>query len=269
MAEEETIQTAGTVLERYEGLGTFYNPDHQAIADAVRSGELPGADVKTLTSFQLSSLGQTAYAALYPEVYSGAGSTEIPEPLSREQELYMEIAALRELRNSFIGLGMDIYRTMIDNRIASLSRQSIKQGWRRKPTEAEFPLPDWMRPLLGLPPVQAAEEFTGRGGFRKEQKQPTISAEEAKGLKLAPLGAQTELDVDQQKYLSSFLAWQKAGTPSGMGMGTVRGRTSSFMETLQRMSQGQGDWWAEFQRKSQSIFPSSQRLGVQRRVASQ
>jgi len=264
MAEEETIQTAGTVLERYGGMGTFYNPDHQAIADAVRSGELPRADVKTLTSFQLSSLGQKEYAALYPEVYSGGG---LPQAQVMSPEA-MEIAALRELRNSFIGLGMDIYRTMIDNRIASLVRQKRMGGWEIA-REQEFPLPDWMRPLLGLPPVQAAEEDMGRGGFRKEQKQPTISAEEARELKLAPLGAQTELDVDQQKYLSSFLAWQKAGTPSGMGMGTVRGRTSPFMETLQRMSQGQGDWWAEFQRKSQSMFPSSQRLGVQRRVASQ
>jgi len=255
MAEDKK-QTAGTVLERL-GMGTPWSANQTAVADLVRSGTLSRADVNTLTSWQNMTLGTKGYTALYPEVFSGTGGLPQAQVMSPEA---MEIAALRELRNSFIGLGMDIYRTMIDNRIASLVRQKRMGGWEIA-REQEFPLPDWMRPLLGLPPVQAAEEDMGRGGFRKEQKQPTISAEEARELKLAPLGAQTELDVDQQKYLSSFLAWQKAGTPSGW--------ERSGMEALQRMSQGQGDWWAEFQRKSQSMFPSSQRLGVQRRVASQ
>jgi len=265
MAEEKTTQTAGTVLERL-GLGSQYSVNQTAVADLVRSGTLSRADVNTLTGWQNMTLGGKEYMNLYPEVYGGyAGNPPRCPAMSPEA---MEIAALRELKNSFIGVGMEIYRTMIDNRINSLRRT-----YARHPvsgiSEQEFPLPDWMRPILGLPPVQATEEFTGRGRFRKEQKQPTISAEEAKGLKIAPLGAQTELDIDQQKYLSSFLAWQKAGTPSGAGMGGLRGSGNPFMEALTAMSQSQGDYWAEFQRKSQSMFPASQRLGVQRRVASQ
>lgn len=256
MAEEKTTQTAGTVLNRLGGMGTFYNPNQQAIANAVSSGSLSSADVRTLTGFQLGKLGSKGYMGLYPNVFGG-GAFQQFRVQSREE---IEIAALRELEYSFIGTGMEIYRTMIANRISSLTKKS---------RERDFPLPNWMRPLLGLPPLAEEEdmEWRGRQGSRgrermEERKQtPTISAEEARGLKLAPLGAQTELSVDQQKYLSSFIAWQKAGTPSGM-----QGASTNM---LQRMAQSQGDYWTEFQRKSQSMFPSSQRLGVQKRIASQ
>jgi len=255
MAEEKTTQTAGTVLDRL-GMGSPWSANQTAIANLVRSGSLSPADVHTLTSYQLSTLGSKGYMDLYPQVFGGGAFQQSPM-LSPEA---MEIAALINLKNSFIGVGMEIYRTMINNRINTLEAKIAPGAGRTRPREADFPLPDWMRPILGLPPL---EEDDNRGRRRpdwaKAWKRPsTISAEEAKGLKVAPLGAQTELSVDQQKYLSSFIAWQKVGAPSAAGT-----------STLQRMAQGQGDWWQEFQRQSQSMFPASQRLGVQRRVASQ
>jgi hypothetical protein len=258
MAERK--QTAGTVLNRLGGMGTFYNPNQQAIASAIRSGSLDRQDVQTLAGFQRWDIGSKGYQSLYPEVFGGM--PQMPRAMS---PYAMQIAALQALKNSFIGVGMEIYRTMINNQIASIRERHAGQlrgmAVRR---EQDFPLPDWMRPILGLPPLEEGDAGMGRGRDpRRGERTPTMSAEELRGLKISPLGAQTELDVDQQKYLSSFLTWQKAGAPSGTEGG------GQFLQTLQRMSQGQGDYWTEFQRKSQGMFPQSGRLGVQRRIASQ
>jgi len=267
MAEEEPrTQTAGTVLKKL-GLGTPWTANQTAVADMVRSGTLDRQDVNTLTGWQLGALGGKGYMDLYPEVYGGYGGNPPRCPFPSPEA--MEMASLRALKNSLIGVGMEIYRTMIDNRISSIRRMYAKTKVAR--AEKGFPIPDWMRPILGLPPLEEETVETGRGRDprRDKEKTSTMSAEELRKLTVAPLGAQTELDVDQQKYLSSFLAWQKAGAPSGMGMGMVGGRQNAFMETLQRMTQSQGDYWAEAQRKWQSMFPQGGRLGVQKRIASQ
>ena len=239
MAEDK--QTAGTVLERLGGMGTFYNPDHQAIANAVRSNMLSRQDVNTLTSFQLNTLGSNRYQALYPEVFEG--SAQAPRAMSAEA---MEAAALRELRASLTGVGNSIYRQMIDQRLQVLG------AWAGRTTvgarsEISNMLPEWIKPFISegnayqRPETGLVSQRRGlRGqGYTREPTAPIGAG------KLRPLSAQAELSLEQQEFLASYLAWAKSGFPSGYGQGGAL--RSKLPEVISSMANKQGAWWEEYQ----------------------
>jgi hypothetical protein len=255
---EDNKQTLGTVLDRLGGMGSFYQPNQQAIADAVRSGSLSRADVNTLTSAQMRTLGQKGYRELYPEVFSGTGGFGRPQLMSPEE---IEIAALRELRAGLTGVGNYYYRKLIDARITALQ---VRMGGRDR--EVQFDIPDWMKPLIseGIP-YQSEEAVlpkpTRAIGYGKGRRPVTKEAFPEGAGKLASLGAQTELSVDQMKFLQGYLGWGKGGFATGAGKQTP--------QAIQKMAANQQAAWEEYIRRSQSMFPPSVRLGVQKRIASQ
>ena len=261
MAEDK--QTTGTVLERLGGMGTFYNPDHQAIANAVRSNMLSRQDVNTLTSFQLNTLGSNRYQALYPEVFEG--SAQAPRAMSAEA---MEAAALRELRASLTGVGNSIYRQMIDQRLQVLG------AWAGRTTvgarsEISNMLPEWIKPFISEGNAYQRPEtglVSQRGGLRGQgyTREPTAPIGAGK---LRPLSAQAELSLEQQEFLASYLAWAKSGFPSGYGQGSAG--SHRLAGKIMEMAGKQGSWWQEYQRQSQSLFPTANLQTTRQRIFEQ
>jgi len=184
----------------------------------------------------------------------------------------IEIAALRELREGLTGIQNDFLRMMIDNRITAIRAMYSSRG--RTPASAYKDigdmLPEWMKPYIqeGTAYGQAEGLDFGRHAFN-EPRQPRGKGVSGGGGQLSPLGAQAELTAEQQQFMSGYLGWAKAGQPSGRGFGSVSSRRNSFVDLIKSMAASQGSQWAEYSKQSQSMFPSSQRLGAQRRIASQ
>jgi hypothetical protein len=254
MAEGQR-ETTGQVLSRIGGVGTRGDPNMQAIAAAVQSGGLSREDTRKLTSFQLAKLGTSAYRDLYPDTYGIRGGLQ-PSLISGDA---IELAALRELRAGLTGLGNYYYRKLVDTRIAGL-RKRMGANY----ADIGFDIPEWMKPLISEGrPYETGEDVlpqksSGRGmgrGYGREKELPEGAGQ------LVPLGAQTELSVDQQRFMQGYLGWGRAGFAT-----RLRGDAPS---KIKGMVANQQAGWAEYVRRSQSMFPPDVRLGVNKRIASQ
>ena len=183
------------------------------------------------------------------------GGFHVPQVMSPEE---IEIASLDELRRNLTGLGNYYYRKMIDARIQSLK---IRIGKRDRPVSTQFDIPDWMKPLINVgQPYQTERDVLPQASLGNRKPRRDYGERQLpKGTgQLAPLGAQTELSVDQQRFLQGYVGWGKGGFA-----------TSGGAPAIQRMAANQQAAWQEYIRQSQSMFPPSQRLGVTKKVASQ
>ena len=114
-----------------------------------------------------------------------------------------------------------------------------------------LPIPDWMNEFIIGETTFAPEKRRGmsedvyRAKTRGEETgMPTLSPGGVTG-GLRPIGAQAELTTEQLKQLSGFLGWYKGGRPSRYGGGYAG-----------RLGEGWGDWWNEYVKLSESLFPS-------------
>ena len=114
-----------------------------------------------------------------------------------------------------------------------------------------LPIPDWMNEFIIGETTFAPEKRRGmsedvyRAKTRGEEAgMPTLSPGGVTG-GLRPLAAQAELTTEQLKQLSGFLGWYKGGRPSQYS-GAYAGRLGG----------GWADWWNEYVKLSESLFPS-------------
>ena len=108
-----------------------------------------------------------------------------------------------------------------------------------------LPIPDWMNEFIIGETTFASEKKGQEARERKEETgMPTLSPGGVTG-GLRPVGAQAELTTEHLKQLSGFLGWYKGGRPSRYGGGYAG-----------RLRGGWADWWNEYVKLSESLFPS-------------
>lgn len=107
-------------------------------------------------------------------------------------------------------------------RLAALRKKGV--GTRREPEEA-YPIPDWMKAYLEYS-MAAGEKGKERGAFE-----------------LRPLGAQAEPSLEELGEMKGYQTWTKAGAPLSF---------KEYAEATESME----DWWEEYQRLSESLFPA-------------
>jgi hypothetical protein len=212
------------------------------LADIVRSGQL-GREGSTLaTSLMAQKLGWGRYYDLFPETFGATGGA--PQ-FNQLKNLQGQIADLNSLKQQYANDPNTNYilMWMIDNEIGGLKStiDRIRNSGRVTNTfrAQESPkLPSWLQPYLESSVPLERTNVTESESRKSKYAKPSTTAS------LRPLSAQAELSPEQQDFMSSYLAWGKAGSPR------------TFTKGAPMMSNWQ-NWWDEYTTLSQSLFPSA------------
>jgi hypothetical protein len=160
------------------------------------------------------------------------------QSLARRAESYpnQEIANLRALKAQFVSPGDFITLWLINKQMRLLqSRPGLTEPGVRT-TKKDLPIPDWLKQYIE--PPQTAEV----------KKQGTFTEYQApwwqRGSTLKPMGAQAQLNLEEQGQLQGYQQWVKAGAPTKFSEGY-----------LQKLA-GQPDYWGEYIKQSEELFPT-------------
>jgi len=111
-----------------------------------------------------------------------------------------------------------------------------------------LPIPDWLRGYLesSMGPAGVGGQVRGAGAASSAYGGANGGDLRSRGAyTMRPLGAQEELSTEKLGQMTGYLGWGKAGAPLEFSEGYLR-----QMENLP-------DWWQEYVKQSQKLFPAT------------